>query len=73
MGIEDPAVTAIQSAIRDDQRSYAWLAREAGVPYKRILAEVKHGTRPLSFDVALAAFSALNLDIRAFIGEAVAA
>ncbi len=53
----------IEKLLRDRDRSFAWLARETGVPYKRLLREVKHQTTPLSFYHAALIADALDVNI----------
>ena len=67
MGNSETAVTTITSLMRDNERSYAWLSRHTGIPYKRILAEVKHKTRPMTLDVALRAATVLGADLSALV------
>lgn len=63
MGNSEPAVNNIIRLKNEQDRSYAWLARNAGVPYKRLLAEVKHGTRPLSLETSIGCARALGSDL----------
>lgn len=63
MGYSETAVTKINRLRNEQDRSYAWLARNAGVPYKRLLAEVKHGTRPLSLETSIGCAQALGADL----------
>lgn len=65
MGTSEQAVTTIRQLLGQQQRSYAWLARMAELPYKRVLAELKHSTRPLSLDTAVACAEVLGLDLPA--------
>jgi hypothetical protein len=63
MGNGTTAVAKIRTALNTQDRSFAWLAREAQIPYKRVLSEVKHGIRPITLDTALAASTALGMDL----------
>lgn len=63
MGTSEQAVTNIRQHLAQQQRTYAWLARTSELPYKRVLAEVKHSTRPLSLDTAVACAGALGVDL----------
>ncbi|MFF3029113.1 MULTISPECIES: hypothetical protein [Actinomycetes] len=63
MGHSETAVSNITSLMNQQDRSYAWLARNAGVPYKRLLAEVKHRTRPLALDTSIECAKALGADL----------
>lgn len=64
MGNSELAVTNIRrKLIVERERNYAWLARETKLPYKRILAEVKHGKKPITLDVAVAAAGALGCEL----------
>lgn len=60
MGKSNEAVNNLRNMISHQDRSYAWLARQTGIPYKRILAEVKNADRPITLDTALAAAAALG-------------
>ena len=53
MGNSSSAVINLRHMINDQDRTYAWLSRQTGIPYKRILSEVKHGTRPISLETAV--------------------
>lgn len=63
MGNSDTAVTSINRLREQQGRSFAWLSRTTGIPYKRLLAEVKHKTRPVSLDTALQSAAALGTDL----------
>lgn len=63
MGNSEAAIKAIQDALSVQQRSYLWLSREAGLPYKRLLAEVKHSTRRLSLETTCGAANVLRIDL----------
>jgi DNA-binding phage protein len=72
MGISKAAIDRIESALGEQERDYAWLARRAGLPYKRVLAEVKHERRPLTLETALAVSEALGIELPDLVAEAVA-
>ncbi len=63
MGNGTKAVATIRTALNDKDRSFAWLARETRLPYKRILSEIKHENRPITLDTALAASEALGMEL----------
>lgn len=63
-------LTAIRDARVAQNRSYAWLARATQVPYKRLLAEVKHGHREATLETVLACANALNIDLVALFTDA---
>lgn len=60
MGNKNLAASNIRDSLKRKDRTYAWLAREAGLPYKRVLAELKHETRPVTLETTLAAAEALG-------------
>lgn len=62
MGKSNEAAAVIRDRLRREHRTYRWLAESMGMPYKRVLAEVKHGSR-LSLDVALGSVDALGLSL----------
>lgn len=74
-----PNVANAIAAILDERgQSYAWLAKTAGISYKKLLRQVKHQKTPLALDQAFAIASALNMTVpelvhRAFMLEQVAA
>lgn len=63
MGNSETAVNTINRLIQDQDRSIAWLSRTTGIPYKRLLAEVKNCTRPMSLDTAIRSAQALGSDL----------
>lgn len=63
MGNENKAVNNLRNMITTQDRTYKWLSRQTGIPYKRILAEVKHGARPISLETAVASASALGAEL----------
>lgn len=63
MGITATALSRIQKALEEQERDYAWLARRARLPYKTVLAEVKHSRRPITLETALAVGDALGIDL----------
>ncbi|GAA1323814.1 hypothetical protein GCM10020360_25880 [Nonlabens tegetincola] len=69
MGNSNQAVNNIRNMISTNGRTYAWLSRQTGVPYKRLLAEVKNGTRPISLETALAATEALDAGLPDLLGS----
>lgn len=67
MGNNEPAGGKIARLMKEQGRTYRWLSESTGVPYKRLLAEVKNQTRPMSLDTALAAAEALGADLPALV------
>lgn len=57
------AVTAIKTVMFERDLSYAWLARRANVPYKRVLAELKHGRSPITLESTLQYTGALDIEL----------
>lgn len=70
MGNSKQAVNNLRTIINTNDRTYAWLSRETSIPYKRILAEVKNGTRPISLETAVASSVALGVDLRELLKDA---
>lgn len=70
MGNSKQAVNNLRTIISVNDRTYAWLSRETSIPYKRILAEVKNGTRPISLETAVASSAALGVDLRELLKDA---
>jgi hypothetical protein len=73
VGNEIAAITAIRAELKSQSRSYSWLAREACIPYKRLLSEVKHAERRLSLETAVGAANVLNMDLATVLNDAAAA
>lgn len=63
MGNSGAAVQTIHRLMEGQERSIAWLARKTKTPYKRLLAEVKNQTRPLTLETAIAVADALGADL----------
>lgn len=63
MGNSETAVSTITRLMEKQDRSFAWLSRTTGIPYKRVLAEVKNKTRPISLETALQSAEALSADL----------
>lgn len=63
MGNSELAIKRICDALDEQERDFMWLSRKSGVPYKRILAEVKHRRRPLTLETALAAGGAVGIEL----------
>lgn len=61
MGNSEQAVTNLRRKL--EGRTYTWLARETGLSYRRLLAEIKHGTKTLTLDVAVEAADALDCEL----------
>lgn len=61
MGNSNEAVNNLRHHIKQQDRTYAWLSRNTGIPYKRILAEIKNGDRPISLETAIASTEALGV------------
>lgn len=60
MGTSEQVIEAATRLLSDQDRTWAWIARKVEVPYKRVLAEFKHCTRPLTLELALAVVDALG-------------
>ncbi|MEA1264208.1 hypothetical protein MicroSTF_14285 [Microbacterium sp. STF-2] len=67
MGNSELAVSNITRLMEQQERSFAWLSRTTGIPYKRLLAEVKNQTTPMKLDTALAAAAALGAELPALV------
>ncbi len=67
MGNSETAVGNITRLMEQQERSVAWLSRNTGIPYKRLLAEVKNQTRPMSLETALQCADALGADLPALV------
>lgn len=67
MGNNEPAGGKIARLMEQQGRTYRWLSVATGIPYKRLLAEVKNQTRPMSLDTALATAAALGADFPALV------
>lgn len=63
MGNTVTAAGIIRRSLDDQDRTVAWLARRTGIPYKRVLNQVKHESRPLELTTATAASIALGIDM----------
>ncbi|WP_187250422.1 hypothetical protein [Microbacterium sp. 4-7] len=63
MGNSETAVSNITRLMEQQERTWLWLSRTTGIPYKRILAEVKNKTTPMKLDTALAAAEALGAEL----------
>lgn len=57
------ATEQIRQALKDQDRTYLWLHRQTGIKYKTLLAEVKHETRPLGLENAIAIAKVLRLSV----------
>lgn len=63
MATTTSAAGTIRRTLENNDRTIAWLARRTGLPYKRLLNQIKHETRPLELTTATAAAVTLNLDL----------
>ena len=72
MGNNESAAAKVRRLLSEQDRSYAWLARTADVPYKRVLSEVKHESRPMSLDTAVVTSRALGVTLPVLVGEVAA-
>lgn len=54
---------AIKGLLKRKDRSYAWLSRESGIEYKRLLREAKHGTSELSLVNGAVIAEVLGVDL----------
>lgn len=70
MGNSTEVAAYLDGLRQENQRSALWLARTAGVPYKRILAEIVHRSSPLKLDTAVAVGDALGAPLGDVIGTA---
>ena len=70
MGNSKQAVSNLRTILNDKDRTYAWLSRETGIPYKRLLAELKNSTRPITLETAVASTEALGADLQEVLGRA---
>jgi hypothetical protein len=69
MGNGQAVAADILQRLNEADRSLAWLARQIDQPYKRVVAEVKHGRR-LSLEVAVGAAAALEVDLGELVSNA---
>ena len=69
MANSNEAVKNLRQALSDQDRNYLWLSRGTGYPYKRILAELKKESRPLSLEIALAASAVLGVSFPEVVEE----
>ena len=65
----DP-VQRIRDLLASQNRSYLWLSRQTGIPYKHILQQVKHGTRPLALGYSMRIARALDVSMSDLVEEA---
>lgn len=63
MGNSEQAIDRICAALDEQERDFMWLSRKSGIPYKRVLAEIKHKRRPLTLETALAAGAAVGITL----------
>lgn len=63
MGIATTVAESLHKSMQGQARPATWVARAAGVPYKRVLAEVVHRTAPLKLDTAVAVAEALGVEL----------
>lgn len=69
MGNSQAVITALNNLREEQGRTFTWLARTAKMPYKRVLAQLKNRTSPLTLDVAVAASTALGVPLPALMAE----
>ena len=69
MATNNTAASIILAALQEQDLTVAWLARRTGVPYKRLLAQVLHQTRPIELDTAVAAAPVLGLNFLDLVPE----
>lgn len=69
MATTTSAAGTIRRTLEDNDRTIAWLARHTGLPYKRLLNQIKHETRPLELATATAAAITLGLNIADIAGR----
>jgi len=60
MGNSTEVAAYLDEVRQENERSALWLARAAGVPYKRVLSEIVHRTSSLRLDTAIAVSQALG-------------
>ena len=58
----DPALT-VEALLLEKERKHAWLSRASRVPYKRVLAEVKHRRAPMLAENAARYADALGVEV----------
>lgn len=64
----DPA-KVVATLLDKDDRTYMWLSRQTGIPYKKLLRQAKHGSQPLSLYNAALIADALSVEVPALISE----
>lgn len=70
MGNKPTVRELILIRLDERERTVRWLHRQTGIPYKALLAEVKHGTRPLQLDHVIAIAKVLETTLPALVQEA---
>lgn len=63
MATTNNAAENLGHMLEAQDRNYAWLSRETGIPYKRILAEVKHMRRPITLETTVKVAEVLGADL----------
>lgn len=63
MATTTTAAQTIRRSLKEKDRTFAWLARKAGLDYKRVLREIKHETKPIALDTALAVAPVLDMEL----------
>lgn len=72
MGTKRDAAEVILDRLAELQRSIAWLSRQTGINYKRLLRELRHSPASLSMYTALLCVRVLDLDMTDLVGEVAA-
>lgn len=72
MANSDAVVTVLNHLMDERDRTHAWVARAAHLPYKRVLSEVKNRTTPIKLETAIAVAEALGSDLPHVLDEAAA-
>lgn len=70
VGNNESAVSTLRQHMKAEGRTYLWLSRATGIPYKRLLSEIKHERSRLSLETALAVSEALDIELPELIGRA---
>ena len=69
VGTTRDAARVIIDALREQERSIAWLARETGITYKSLLRGLKHRPDSLSLYHAVLIVRVLGLDMSQLLKE----
>lgn len=67
MGNSETVTAKLNRLMEEQDRSAAWVARAARLPYKKVLAEVKNCTTPIKLETALVVAPVLGTTLAALI------